>query len=166
MADAGVFGHERGRIELLGGYLFEMPPIGTAHMVVVTRLSMQLHEINAQGRLLVQQPIRVAEFDEPQPDVTVLGAPLGTTKPGAEDCELLIEVADTSVRFDREVKGAAYRIGGVARYWIVNVSNGVVEEYTADGGWHLDIHYPGEHNLSVAGLEIDIQALFRDLPPV
>ena len=165
MADAGVFGPDRGRIELIGGALYEMPPIGTAHLIAVTRLQVQLAALNAQGRLLVQQPVRIPEFDEPQPDLTVLRLPLGNKKPEAADCELVIEVSDSTLRFDREKKLVAYKTGGLERVWIVDVVHGLVEEYGTPA-WRQDTHFRGEGQLEVAGIRIDFEALLRDLAEI
>ena len=163
MADAGVFGPERGRIELVGGQLYEMPPIGTAHVIVVTRLQVQLNSLNAQRRLLVQQPIRVPHFDEPQPDITVLREPLALRKPEARDCALVIEVSDTTLEFDREQKVAAYTRGGVSAVWIVNVRDAVIEAYD-EMGLLAQTWYQGKERPVAAGIELDLETLFADLP--
>jgi len=163
MTDAGVFDPERPRMELIGGQLFEMAPIGTAHMLVVTRLSMQLHTLLPQGRLLIQQPVRVPEFAEPQPDVVVLRAPLGNAKATLADCELVVEVSDSTLDFDRWVKLSAYMSGGAARVWIVNLRHGVLEEYVAPD-YKLWRHFPGETHLDVSGISVDTLALFDSIP--
>jgi Uma2 family endonuclease len=162
MADAGVFGPDRGRIELIGGALYEMPPIGTAHLIAVTRLQVQLAALNAQGRLLVQQPVRIPKFDEPQPDLTILRVPLRNTKPEAMDCELVIEVSDSTLRFDREQKLLAYKAGGIKRVWIVDVVHRLVEEY-ATPEWRQATHFPGEAQLEVAGIRVDLEAVLLDM---
>ena len=109
MADGGVFGPEHRRVELIGGRLYELPPISTAHLLAVTRLHQMLASLNATGRLLVQQPIRLPDFDEPQPDLVVLREPLGLVKPDAADCLLVIEVSDaTTLTVDRERKLPIY----------------------------------------------------------
>jgi len=70
MADAGVFDSDRRRMELVGGHLYEMPPIGTPHLIVVTRLQRLFERaIDEDLRVLVQQPLIVDQFDEPQPDL-------------------------------------------------------------------------------------------------
>ena len=82
MADAGVFDSDRKRMELVGGQLYEMPPIGTPHLIVVTRLQRLFERaLEEDLRVLVQQPLVVNRFDEPQPDVVILRHPLGNRKP-------------------------------------------------------------------------------------
>ncbi|MBV9322341.1 MAG: Uma2 family endonuclease [Chloroflexi bacterium] len=74
------------RTELIDGEIIEMAPIGTAYLLVVTHLAVQLQALHAQMRLLLQQPLIVDEFDEPQPDLIVLRESLGHRKPRVEDC--------------------------------------------------------------------------------
>ena len=84
------------RTELIDGEIIEMAPIGTAHLVVVDRLERHFARLKAEGRLQSGQPVRLRDYDEPQPDLTILHAPLGLRKPGAADCRLLIEVSDST----------------------------------------------------------------------
>ena len=84
------------RTELIDGEIIEMAPIGTAHLVVVDRLERHFARLKAEGRLQSRQPVRLRDYDEPQPDLTILHPPLGLRKPGAADCRLLIEVSDST----------------------------------------------------------------------
>ena len=102
---------------------------------------------------------------EPQPDLTVLRLPLGNKKPEAADCELVIEVSDSTLRFDREKKLLAYKTGGLERVWIVDVVHGLVEEYGTPA-WRQDTHFRREGQLEVAGIRIDLEALLRDLAEI
>lgn len=130
MANAGVFDSDRPRMELLGGQLYEMAPIGTPHLIVVTRLQRLFERAFQEDlRVLVQQPLTIDRFDEPQPDVVILRRPLGNHKPRSQDCLVVIEVADSTYDEDRRVKLPAYLRGGVPRVWIVNIRGGVLEEY-------------------------------------
>ena len=167
MASAGVFDGDRPRLELLGGHLYEMPPIGTPHLLVVTRLQRAFGRFNDELRLLVQQPLVVDKFNEPQPDVVVLREPLGPRKPRAEDCLVVIEVSDTTYDEDRRVKLPAYLRGGVPLVWIVNIRHGVLEEYDRVpgpdelGGTR---YYPGEEQPAIAAVSVDVEALLANLP--
>ena len=167
MANAGVFDGDRPRLELLGGHLYEMPPIGTPHLLVVTRLQRAFGRFNDELRLLVQQPLIVDKFNEPQPDVVVLREPLGRRKPRAEDCLVVIEVSDTTYDEDRRVKLPAYPRGGVPLVWIVNIRRGVLEEYDRLPGPDEEDgtrYYPGEEQPAIAGLSVDVEALLANLP--
>jgi Uma2 family endonuclease len=167
MANTGVFDPDRPRIELLGGQLYEMAPIGTPHLMVVTRLQRLFEKGLAEDlRVLVQQPLIVDRFNEPQPDVVVLREPLGKRKPVAQDCLVVIEVSDTSYHEDRYVKLPAYLRGGVRLVWIVNIREGQLEVYDRvpapdeRGGKHYS---PGKERPSVADISVDVGALLADL---
>src|SRR5438309_10459263 len=96
------------RTELIDGEIIEMAPIGTAYLLVVDRLERHLARRKAEGRLQSGQPVRLRDYDEPQPDLTILHAPLGLRKPAAADCRLLIEVSDSTYTTDTTVKVPRY----------------------------------------------------------
>jgi Uma2 family endonuclease len=126
LAELGVLTDPR--VELVGGELIQMPPIGTAHMLVVTALQRYFLTANAEGRLLIQQPLVLGVEDEPQPDLTVLRAPV-RRKPTAQDCELVIEVSDSTLSFDRTQKLPRYLLAGCPEVWIVNIADRSIEIY-------------------------------------
>lgn len=116
MGEAGVFPPDR-RVELLEGEIIEVIPIGPFHAGVVNRLSNLLASISA-GRWIVttQNPVRLSLHSEPQPDVVLVRPDPDdyTTKhPKAEDVHLLIEVAESSLDYDRGEKLAAYGKAGI-----------------------------------------------------
>ena len=125
MAEAGVFGHEK-RIELIEGDVIDMAPIGQEHEGIVARLN-ELLVLACAGRAIVspQNSVRLDRMSEPQPDLAVLRrrSDYYTTGQRASpaDVLLLIEVADSSLRYDRTVKLALYARSGIREYWIVDV---------------------------------------------
>jgi Uma2 family endonuclease len=122
------------RTELIDGEIIEMAPIGTAHLLVVTRLQQAFGRLNDERRLLVQQPLIVDQFHEPQPDLVVLSEPLARRKPRVEDCLVVIEVSDSTYATDVAIKLPAYLMAGAPAVWIVNISthaDPVVEVWTA-----------------------------------
>jgi Uma2 family endonuclease len=150
------------RTELIDGEIIEMAPIGTAHLLVVTHLAVQLQALHAQTRLLVQQPLIVDEFDEPQPDLIVLREPLGHRKPRVADCLLVIEVSDSTYATDVAVKLPAYLAAGASVVWIVNISDyadPVVET------WKPGMQRPSfaRDLVSVAGITVPLDAVFDGL---
>jgi Uma2 family endonuclease len=130
MAEAGILG-EDSRVELIRGRIVDMAAIGSAHMVAVNRLTRLLvAAVGDRGVVSVQNPVRLDDMSEPQPDVAVLrpGADdIGAPIPRASEVLLLIEVADSSLHEDREEKAALYAAGGVVEYWIVNLIDQVFE---------------------------------------
>jgi Uma2 family endonuclease len=138
MAEAGIFG-EDDRIELIDGDLIDMAPIGQAHAGIVNNLAEVLF-IACSGRAIVssQNPIRLNQTSEPQPDLAVLRrrADFYTSgeRPGPSDVLLMIEVADTSLTFDRTVKLPLYARAGIGEYWIVDLKRRLLEAYTTPSG--------------------------------
>jgi Uma2 family endonuclease len=98
------------RTELIDGEIIEMAPIGTAHLLVVSRLQHHLEQGMADPgvRVLVQQPLIVDQFDEPQPDLVVLREALESRKPRVADCLVVIEVSDSTYATDVGIKLPAY----------------------------------------------------------
>ncbi len=106
MAQAGIL-TEDDRAELIEGEIVEMAPIGSRHAACVARLTALLSRVQDRAILWVQNPIRLGEHSEPQPDVALLSLRpdfYAQAHPGPQDVLLLVEVAETSPGDDREVK--------------------------------------------------------------
>jgi len=139
MVDAGIL-DEDSRVELIEGTIIEMSPIRAPHSGAVNRLNALLQaRLGGQVIVSVQNPFASGEYSEPQPDVCLLKVKsdfYSTEHPLPSDILLAIEVADTSLRYDRNVKMPLYASWGIAEAWIVNVSAGSLEVYRdphADG---------------------------------
>jgi Uma2 family endonuclease len=134
MDAAGIFPPEA-RIELIEGELLTMTPIGLAHGWAVdqlTRLLLQ-SEASRHFHLSVQSSIKLLPRSMPQPDLMMLRPPLHRYRSQhsvGEDVLVLIEVADSTLRYDRKVKMPLYARHGVAESWIVNVRDRRIECYT------------------------------------
>jgi Uma2 family endonuclease len=126
MAEAGIF-TEDDRVELIDGEIIEMSAIGVRHMGCVNRATALF--IEALGRRVVvspQNPILLSIWTEPQPDLVVLKPRddfYGSKKPEPDDVLLVIEVADTSLAYDRDVKVPRYAAAGVPEVWIEDLKN-------------------------------------------
>jgi Uma2 family endonuclease len=142
MAEAGIL-HEDDRVELIGGEVVEMSPVGGRHAKCVTELTRVLVSLFGDDvRVSPQNPVRFGEDEEPQPDVAVLRAGeryRAGALPTPEDVLLLIEVADTSLAYDREVKLPLYARAEIAEVWIVDLNGGIIERYTepSEEGYRL-----------------------------
>lgn len=133
MAEAGVLS-EDDRVELIEGEIIEMNPIGSRHAACVGRLT-ELFGRLASGRAIVwvQNPVRVNDYSEPLPDVTLLKPRAdfyAQANPRPMDVLLIIEVADSTVDFDRTIKKTLYARGGISEMWIVNLPEETIEIYT------------------------------------
>lgn len=132
MAEAGILSDD-GRIELLEGKLIEMSPVGRKHAAMVKRLTALLYRKLA-GELIisVQDPIRLGEYSEPEPDLALLKPSANYYEdrlPDADDVLLIIEVSDSSLDKDREVKLPIYAAANIPEYWIINMEACEVEAY-------------------------------------
>lgn len=137
MAEAGIF-HEDDRVELLEGEIVEMPPIGPGHAGGVKRLMSIFLPLQADGKaiLSVQDPIRLEEHSEPQPDLALLKPRpdfYSHAHPGPEDVLLLVEVMASSSGYDREVKVPLYASFGIQETWLVDIEQELIEVYRAPG---------------------------------
>lgn len=133
---AGVI-TEDDRVELLEGEIVEMSPIGPSHAACVARLTSQLYHLgHADIIIRVQDPIRLADYSLPQPDIAVVqwrGDFYASGHPEAEDVLLLVEVAESSLSYDRDLKLPVYARAGIPEVWIVALLPQMVEVYRAPG---------------------------------
>jgi Uma2 family endonuclease len=132
MAQAGIL-TEDDRVELIEGEIIEMTPIGSRHAACVDRLN-RLFSARAGGQAIVrvQNPIRLGERSEPQPDLALLQFRpdfYASSHPGPQDVLLVVEVAETSADVDREVKLPLYARYGIAETWLVDLAGERVEVY-------------------------------------
>jgi Uma2 family endonuclease len=137
MGEAGVL-HEDDRVELIEGQVVQMTPIGRHHAGCVTYLNSTLaSRAGARGLVSPQNPVILGTYLEPQPDLTILRPRADYYRdahPEAADVLLLIEVADSSLDYDRGVKVPLYAGAGVPEVWIVNLPDDVVEVFLGPGG--------------------------------
>jgi Uma2 family endonuclease len=128
MREFGLFREER--LELIGGEIVEMAPIGDDHIASTTAASHFLFPDFGKGYcILVQQPIDLGD-SAPQPDIAVVRGELKNLKSGeAKDLVLVIEVSKTTLDYDRVHKGSLYARAGIPDYWVINLVDKCVEGY-------------------------------------
>ena len=129
MLDRGIL-TVRDRVELIRGEVVEKMPFGSLHIACVDRLTLLLIlAVGKQAITSVQNPIVLAD-SEPEPDL-VLKRPradfYAADKVRPVDVLLAIEVSDSSLDFDRDVKGPLYAESGIVEYWIVNLIESCLE---------------------------------------
>lgn len=133
MADAGIL-TENDRVELLDGEIVLMTPTGNRHQSSVDGHG-EMFTLRLQGRanVRVQGPVRLDDDNEPEPDVMLLRRRddyYATGHPGPDDVLLLIEVADSTLDFDRNEKLPLYAHADIPEVWIANLQDRRVESYT------------------------------------
>lgn len=124
MAEAGILA-EDDRVELLDGEILQMTPIGSRHAACVDRVLYRFRMLPAERAIIrVQSPIRPSDRSAPQPDVTLLKHRADfydEEHPGPEDVLLILEVAETSVKYDRDRKLPLYARAGVREIWLLDL---------------------------------------------
>lgn len=133
MIQSGVFGEDE-RIELIAGEIRNMSPIGSKHAACVNRLNMFLTMSLAKKAMIsIQNPIKLSDLSEPQPDVALLRPRpdfYATGLPMPTDVLLLIEVSDSTLDYDRIEKLPRYAQAGIPEVWLIDITNEVVEQYS------------------------------------
>lgn len=137
MAEAGVLAPDA-RVELIEGEVIDMAPMKSEHAWAITQLAARLHDA-VRGRAFVfcQTPLTLGPDSEPEPDlmlVRVRPEGYGARHPTAADVLLLIEVADSSLEYDRRVKIPLYARHGVPEAWIVDLENRQVRFFRRPAG--------------------------------
>lgn len=157
MGQVGILS-EDDRVELLEGEIVEMAPIGSRHQATVNRLN-DLFAARARSRALlsVQGPVRLGGDSEPEPDVMLLRRKddfYSAGHPEPSDVLLLIEVSDSSVDYDREVKLPLYARHGITEVWLIGLDAGVVDVFRdpTPSGFQSTFQASRGQNLSVEAL--------------
>ena len=155
-------------VELLDGQLIVAEPKGRPHIVVVRLTAQALTRAFGDGWLVyAQDPIALDDDSEPEPDVIVVpGGELDYLEDHPARPALVVEVAETSLSYDRGRKGSAYARAGLADYWIVNLVDWRIEVYRRPGtdssaelGWrYVDVVHvaPGATIIPLARPDIAI----------
>ncbi|MEL6675892.1 MAG: Uma2 family endonuclease [Bacteroidota bacterium] len=142
LAKAGML-HESEKVELLGGEIIYMSPIGSHHVACVNRLNHFLQKkLGDQFIISVQNPLSLPPFSEPEPDLAIL-----TYRPdfyakklaGQEDIHLVIEVSDTTLEKDVTVKGPIYARAQIPEYWVIDLAKGgvIVKTHPQNGVFQI-----------------------------
>ena len=170
MAEAGILSPDD-RLELIEGQIIEMPPIGSEHGGRVNKLNRLLVTVlGSRAILSVQNAVRLSDILEPVPDFAVLRPrqdDYTASHPTAPDVLLLIEVADSSLKYDRGVKARLYARHGVPEFWIVDVRARRVSIYrTPEGDSYKSItQLAGLETLTIEalpGIELNTNDIFPD----
>lgn len=137
MLDAGVL-HEDDRVELIEGVIIAMAALGGRHVGCVIETSHRFAQLLGEtARVSIQNAVRLDRRSEPEPDIAILRPRADgyrTDLPRAEDVQLIIEVADTSLAYDRDTKLPLYARAGIPEVWLVDLNGGQVLVYRGPSG--------------------------------
>lgn len=137
MAEAGIL-KPQDKVELIHGEILEMSPIGSKHAAIVVKLNKLFNHIISDDQLIsIQNPICINDLNEPEPDISVLKAKAdfyAESHPKGTDTLLVIEVSDSTLSYDKEIKLPLYATGGVPEYWIINLQKNEIEVHRSPEG--------------------------------
>jgi Uma2 family endonuclease len=130
MGETGLLSEDE-RVELIDGEIVNMAAIGWRHAKCVNDLNMLLARFSQDRSVVsVQNPLTISEYGEPQPDLVFLrNQPVGRL-PEPEDVLLVVEVSDTTLSYDRNIKLPRYAAAGIPEVWIVDLEGSRVEAYS------------------------------------
>lgn len=168
MAEAGILG-EDARVELIEGEIIDMTPIGSRHAAAVKRLNHILTlTIGDTAIVSAQDPVILDPHSEPQPDLALLRPRADfyqSAHPRPDDILLVIEVADSSLAYDRDIKLPLYARAGIPEAWLVDINAGRLTCFSRPGadGYRQAAVIEALNAVRIAalpGLELDLQGLF------
>ena len=129
MGEAGILRPDA-RVELIEGEIIDMPPIGSPHASTVARLThLFMHAVGSSAIVWTQNPMVLDDYSEPEPDLILLRPRddfYRLALPRCDDALLVVEVSDTTLRYDREVKLPLYARRRVSEVWIVDLEHRVL----------------------------------------
>ena len=171
MGKAGIFAPNE-RVELLEGEIIAMSPAGSRHSSCILLMTEWFYEsgrLNGRAHIHSQNPVVVSDVSEPEPDLMLLAYrqdryALG--KPRPQDILLLVEVSDSSLGYDRNVKLRSYAESGIPETWIANLRDDCIEAHTdpSPEGYRSTRIYQRGDTISPTAFP-DIQIAVNDIIP-
>ena len=136
MGEAGSLGEDE-RVELIEGEIVQMAPIGARHIgCVINATRLFITRLGDRAVVSPQNPVVIRPRSEPQPDLVLLrprAISYSRERPMSQDVLLAVEVADTTVRYDRVVKARLYARASIAEFWLCLATEGAVEIHRRPG---------------------------------
>jgi Uma2 family endonuclease len=161
MFESGLFANER--VELIRGEIIKMSPIGRRHAACVDRCNdVFAYKLGRKVLIRIQNPLALDNTTEPEPDVMLLKRKSDCYESGhpqPSDVFLLIEVADSTIDSDRELKIPLYAEDGIIEVWLIDINNACIEVYrnpTAEGYQEILKFYRGQNLAILAFPDVSI----------
>lgn len=161
MIETGIL-TEDDPVELIEGQIVTMSPKGSKHAACLRKIMTWLPEaVGENAQIQVQDPIQIPDLSEPEPDLALVQPRAdyyAEAHPLPSDVTLLVEVADSSLRIDREIKAPVYAAADIAHYWIINLPEQQIELYAQpQGDRYQKLHTVQRGEMvSVPGLGIEV----------
>ena len=168
MYEAGIFSPEE-KVELINGEPFIMTPIGFRHMKTVDKLNKILNSLISQESLpyvvSIQNPIKIDSKNLLYPDIAIYPEEIYQKEdiPRIKDAVLIIEVSDTTLDYDREVKLPVYAKGKAKEVWVINLKDSILEKYTQPSEkLFKSVHiYQKNEKIKIFGKKIDLSEILN-----
>ena len=174
MVTSGILAEDE-HIELIEGQLLKLSPPGILHAACVDRLNKVFsRQVGDDSTISIQNPITINHILQPEPDVMLL-APREDfymrARPTAKDVLLLVEVSDSSLAYDQEIKLPLYASAGIREVWLVNLRDSSIECYShpvAQGYRLCERFFAGDtiHPDTLAAVTVDVGYVLDPLRPV
>ena len=168
MAQVGIL-NEDAHVELIDGELFDMAPIGSFHADYIDRLArLFFKQADDSVRVRIQNPIHLSDFAEPEPDIALVkDNNYRQQHPTSPDVLLLVEVADTSLHYDRSIKLPLYAKHQIPEVWLIDVKESRLDIYQQPENDYYRLHLRPKADekiqpLQVSSISIDWQGLFSN----
>jgi len=167
MGEAGVLGPEE-RLELIEGEILEMSPIGDRHMVCVDQAAeLFFAAFKGKAKVRTQGSFRLNIRNVPQPDLVLFRPNVDyptTTRAKPENCFLVIEVSDSSLRYDTNIKVPIYAKTGIPEVWIEDLKNDLLIVYRnpSSEGYSTSMSLTPDDSVSLSAFP-DISFSVREL---
>jgi Uma2 family endonuclease len=166
MGEAGLF-DDNSRVELVNGEIIDVPPMGSRHAGTVHRVAAALSTaLGARAMVRQQLPLRLTPDSEPLPDIAVVvprADDYTSAHPTATDTQLVVEVSDSTLGYDRDVKTSLYARCNVPEVWIVDLQVSRVHVYRAPLNGEYGVIETVELGMlrvsALAGVKIDLAPL-------
>lgn len=166
MAETGILAPDA-RVELIEGEIIDMAPIGSRHASIVDKLYHLLHTaVGTSAIVRSQNPVRLNDISEPEPDLALLRWRddfYGARHPGPADVLLIVEIADSSLDYDRSKKLPLYASHGIPEVWLVDLTASCVVRYAGptSSGYATSTPLSGAvAPVMLSGCTVDLGALF------
>jgi Uma2 family endonuclease len=171
MIELGIF-QEDERIELIEGRIVQMSPKNLKHAIATKRANRWLGKLLGDRAIIgVQDPILLNDFSEPEPDIVLIAPPderYIENHPTPKDIFLVLEIADTSLIYDRDEKGPLFAQNGIVQYCLLNLQSRELEDYRqpSPNGYRSKRTYTEEQSFNLVSFP-KVSIKVKDLlPPV
>lgn len=150
MAEAGVFGDHR--VELVEGVVYDMTPQSRRHAAALRKTRRALEAVCPEDwEVDVQMPFGAGGDSVPEPDLAIVPRdPSGHAGGHPQTAALVVEVSDSSLRYDREQKTPVYARAGIQETWLVNLVQNVLEVYRdpVDGAYRARLTFGPDERIA------------------